>query len=56
MISNVNGDQFYNFFVIALCGVSQPLNRKITKMVLRLNLRLNLYFENSFMKIIPVFC
>ena len=36
--------QFYNFFVIAFCAVSQPLNRKITKMVLRLHLKS--YCEN----------
>ena len=39
---------------IALCMVSQPLNRKITKMVLCVSLHLNSYLENYFMKIISV--
>ena len=42
-------------FVIALCAVSQLLNRKITKMVLHVSLTLKSYLEKCFMKIIPVF-
>ena len=58
MTSNVNSDAIptEQFFIIAFCAVSQPLNRKITKMVLRLSLRLKSYLENCFMKIIHVFC
>ena len=32
--------------VITLCAVSQPLNRKITKVDLHLGLHLKSYFEN----------
>ena len=49
MISNViffPQDQFYSFFPIALCVVGQPLNRKITKEVLSVSLRLKSYHEN----------
>ena len=48
-------DQFYNFFVIALCVANQPLNRKITTMVQCLSLCLKSHHENYLMKIIPVF-
>ena len=48
MTSNVN---FYarpilQLFVIALCAISQPVNRKTTKMVLHVSLRLKSYLEN----------
>ena len=58
MTSNVNfvARPILQLFVIALCAVSQPLNRKITKMVLHLSLHLKSYLENYFMKIVPVFC
>ena len=48
MTSNVNLDARpdLQLFVIALCVVSQPLNRKITKMVLRVRLCLKSYLEN----------
>ena len=42
--------------VIALCAVSQPLNRKITKMVVCVSLRLKSHLENLKMKIITGFC
>ena len=40
-------------FVIALCAVNQPLNRKITKMVLCVKFTLEVT-ENCFVKLIPV--
>ena len=48
MTSKVNFDArpVLQLFVIALCVVSQPLNTKITKMVLRVNLPLKSYLEN----------
>ena len=48
----------FTTFVIALCVVCQalPPPKKITKMVVCLNLHLKSYLENYFIKIIPVFC
>ena len=58
MASNVNFNTkpIFQLFIIALCVVSQPLNRKITKIVLCLSLHLKSYLENYFMKIIPALC
>ena len=53
MTSNLNFDA--KPILIALCGVNQPLNRKITKIVLRVILRFRFYHENHLMEIIPVF-
>ena len=44
MTCKVNLD--HNFLPLSLYGVSQPLNRKIIKVVLHLNLRLKSYLEN----------
>ena len=48
MTSNVNFAARPNsqLFVIALCAVSQPIYRKITKMVLHISLRLKSYLAN----------
>ena len=56
MTSHINFEArpILQLFVIALCAVSQLLNRNITKMVLRVSLCLNSNLENDFMKIIPV--
>ena len=53
MTSNVNFDAksvFLELFVIVLYEISLPLNWKIIKMVLPLNLRLKSYIENCFLK------
>ena len=48
LTSNVNfgARPILQLFVTALCVVSQPLNRKITKMVLHVSLRSKSYLEN----------
>ena len=59
MTSNVNFNArpILKLFIIVLCAINKPLNRKKnTKMVLHLNLHLKSYLNNYFMKIIPVFC
>ena len=43
------------FFLIALCVVRQPLERKFTKTVLCVSSRLNSYLEKNLMKIITDF-
>ena len=60
MTSNLNFivRPILQLFVIALYALIQPLNRKITKMVLhlsRLSLHLKSYHENYSIKITPVF-
>ena len=50
MTSNVNFDirPILQLSVIALCVVSELFNRRKTKMVLHLSLRVKLYYENFF--------